>query len=287
MPNPYFSFKQFTVYHDRCAMKVGTDGVLLGAWADVVSARNILDIGTGTGLISLMMAQRCNAQIRAVDIDADAVEQARGNVAASQLQDICHFTSETLFDVIVSNPPYFTDSLKCPERQRNIARHTDLLDFDKLAESAARLLHSEGVFSVIIPADGKESFLMAATRYGLHLSHQTFIHTKPGSEPKRVLLAFKFSVDKCVTDDLTIELSRHVYSFLDRRRNKLLLSSNKWLCRKAKVSALGFMPLNISDICCKRLKGSFSFFLSETMMLSPCGINSTSISFPPMIGSPS
>ena len=181
---------------------------------------SIFDIGTGTGLISLMMAQRCNARIRAVDIDADAVEQARGNVAASpwqdrievELQDICHFTSETLFDVIVSNPPYFTDSLKCPERQRNIARHTDLLDFDKLAESAARLLHSEGVFSVIIPADGKESFLMAATRYGLHLSHQTFIHTKPGSEPKRVLLAFKFSVDKCVTDDLTIELSRHVYS---------------------------------------------------------------------------
>ena len=199
MPNPYFSFKQFTVYHDRCAMKVGTDGVLLGAWADVVSARNILDIGTGTGLISLMMAQRCNARIRAVDIDADAVEQARGNVAASpwqdrievELQDICHFTSETLFDVIVSNPPYFTDSLKCPERQRNIARHTDLLDFDKLAESAARLLHSEGV---------------------LHLSHQTLIHTKPGTEPRRVLLAFKFSVDKCVTDDLTIELSRHVYS---------------------------------------------------------------------------
>ena len=196
MPNPYFSFKQFTVYHDRCAMKVGTDGVLLGAWADVVSARNILDIGTGTGLISLMMAQRCNARIRAVDIDADAVEQARGNVAASpwqdrievELQDICHFTSETLFDVIVSNPPYFTDSLKCPGKQRNIARHTDFLDFDK------------------------ESFLMAATRYGLHLSHQTFIHTKPGSEPKRVLLAFKFSVDKCVIDDLTIELSRHVYS---------------------------------------------------------------------------
>jgi tRNA1Val (adenine37-N6)-methyltransferase len=188
MPNPYFSFKQFTVYHDRCAMKVGTDGVLLGAWADVVSARNILDIGTGTGLISLMMAQRCNARIRAVDIDADAVEQARGNVAASpwqdrievELQDICHFTSETLFDVIVSNPPYFTDSLKCPGKQRNIARHTDFLDFDKLAGSAARLLHPEGVFSVIIPADGKESFLMAATRYGLHLSHQTFIHTKPG-----------------------------------------------------------------------------------------------------------
>lgn len=220
MPNPYFSFKQFTVYHDRCAMKVGTDGVLLGAWADVASARRVLDIGIGTGLISLMMAQRCNAQIKAVDIDADAVEQARGNVAASpwkdrievELQDIGHFTSEALFDVIVSNPPYFADSLKCPDGQRNIARHTDSLDFDKLAESAARLLHPEGAFSVIIPTDGKEFFLRAATRYGLHLSHQTLIHTTPGADPKRVLLAFKFSVGQCVTDNLTIELSRHVYS---------------------------------------------------------------------------
>ncbi len=220
MPNPYFSFKQFTVYHDRCAMKVGTDGVLLGAWTDVASAHNILDIGTGTGLVSLMMAQRCNARIRAVDIDADAVEQARENVAASpwkdrievELQDICHFTSETLFDVVVSNPPYFVDSMKCPDGQRNIARHTDNLDFDKLAESAVRLLHPEGVFSVIIPTDSKDFFLTVAARYGLHLSHQTLIHTTPGADPKRVLLAFKFSVDKCVTDYLTIELSRHVYS---------------------------------------------------------------------------
>lgn len=129
-----------------------------------------------------------------------------------ELQDIGHFTSEALFDVIVSNPPYFADSLKCPDGQRNIARHTDSLDFDKLAESAARLLHPEGAFSVIIPTDGKEFFLRAATRYGLHLSHQTLIHTTPGADPKRVLLAFKFSVGQCVTDNLTIELSRHVYS---------------------------------------------------------------------------
>lgn len=220
MPNPYFSFKQFTVYHDRCAMKVGTDGVLLGAWADVASARHILDIGTGTGLISLMMAQRSNARIKAVDIDADAVEQARVNVAASpwkdrievELQDIRYFTSESLFDVIVSNPPYFVNSLKCPDGQRNTARHTDDLDFENLIVSATRLLHPEGVFSVIIPTDGRELFLTVATRYGLQLSRQTLIHTKPDAEPKRVLLSFKFSSDEYVTDDLTIELSRHVYS---------------------------------------------------------------------------
>lgn len=220
MPNPYFSFKQFTVYHDRCAMKVGTDGVLLGAWVDVASARHALDVGTGTGLISLMMAQRSHARIKAVDIDADAVEQARGNVASSpwkdrievELQDICHFASESLFDVIVSNPPYFVNSLKCPDEQRNTARHTDNLDFERLLASVARLLHPEGAFSVIIPTDGKELFLTIASRYGLHLSRQTLIHTKPGADPKRVLLALKFSVDKCVADDLTIELSRHVYS---------------------------------------------------------------------------
>ena len=152
-----------------------------------------------------------------VDVAATSIALARENAVHNQVEAewlVSDLFTEVKgeFDVIVSNPPYFTDSLKCPGKQRNIARHTDFLDFDKLAGSAARLLHPEGVFSVIIPADGKESFLMAATRYGLHLSHQTFIHTKPGSEPKRVLLAFKFSVDKCVIDDLTIELSRHVYS---------------------------------------------------------------------------
>lgn len=220
MPNPYFSFKQFTVYHDRCAMKVGTDGVLLGAWTDVSAARHVLDIGTGTGLISLMVAQRCAARVKAVDIDAEAVGQARENVAASpwkdrievELQDIGRFTSGCLFDVIVSNPPYFVRSLKCPDKQRNTARHTDDLDFDKLIASATRLLHPEGAFSVIIPTEGKDLFVETAVRHGLHLSRQTLVRTKPGIDPKRVLMAFRFSADECVTDDLTIELSRHVYT---------------------------------------------------------------------------
>ena len=115
MPNPYFSFKQFTVYHDRCAMKVGTDGVLLGAWTDVSGARDILDIGTGTGLIALMLAQRSEAHIMAVDIDEDAVKQAKENVEKSpwpgrievERHDICCFNSDIRYDVIVSNPPYF------------------------------------------------------------------------------------------------------------------------------------------------------------------------------------
>ena len=220
MPNPSFSFKQFTVCHDRCAMKVGTDGVLLGAWTEVASACRILDIGTGTGLISLMLAQRSSAFIKAIDIDRDAVEQARGNVAESpwrerievELQDVCRYTSEAGFDVIVSNPPYFVNSLKCPDSQRNTARHTDDLDFERLIGSVVRLLSPDGMFSVVIPTDGMEQFYTIATRYGLHLSRQTLVHTKPGASPKRALLAFKRTSEKCIYDCLTIELSRHVYS---------------------------------------------------------------------------
>lgn len=220
MPNPYFAFKQFTVYHDRCAMKVGTDGVLLGAWTDVTSARRILDIGTGTGLIALMLAQRCEAYIKAVDIDSDAVAQALENVAASpwknrievEEQDVCRYVSDTLFDVIVSNPPYFDRALKCPDAQRSKARHTDCLDFDGLISAVVRLLHPKGSFSVVIPTDGMMQFQAVAGRNGLYLSRRTWVHTKPGADPKRVLLAFRFSAGPCVCDHLTIELTRHVYS---------------------------------------------------------------------------
>lgn len=220
MSNPYFSFKQFTVYHDRCAMKVGTDGVLLGAWTDVASAHNILDIGTGTGLVSLMLAQRCDARIKAIDIDQDAVEQAKENVALSpwkdrievELQDICRYNSNNGFDVIVSNPPYFVHSLKGPDRQRNIARHTEELNFENLIGSVSRLLRLKGTFSVIIPTDGMELFQAIATCHELYLSRQTLIHTKPEAEPKRVLLAFKKYPEEYIADSLTIELSRHVYS---------------------------------------------------------------------------
>lgn len=222
MPNPYFSFKQFTIHHDRCAMKVGTDGVLLGAWADVSAARRILDIGTGTGLIALMMAQRNpNARIVGIDIDREAVGQARENIADSPwqnrveaaLQDVRTYQPSMPFDVIVSNPPYFVNSLKCPDGQRNTARHTDCLDFEDLTDSVSRLLSPQGTFSVIIPTDGMEDFLMSASHHELHLSRRTWVHTKPDAEPKRVLLAFSRSAEKnCAESHLVIELSRHVYS---------------------------------------------------------------------------
>lgn len=223
MPNPFFKFKRFTVYHDRCAMKVGTDGVLLGAWADVQNARCILDVGTGTGLIALMLAQRSEASIHAVDVDTDAVEQARENVKNSPwadridvcLQDIKSFPAvcSKRFDLIVSNPPYFTEAVKCPESRRNAARHTDGLSFSDLLNSVSALLADEGAFSVILPAEAATEFIAQAIRVGLYLTRQVWIHTKPQAVPKRVLMTFKKCSNSVVqAEHLTVEIERHVYS---------------------------------------------------------------------------
>lgn len=221
MPNPYFTFKQFTVYHDRCAMKVGTDGVLLGAWTDVSNARRILDIGTGTGLIALMVAQRTtNVQITAIDIDAEAVNQARENVSSSpwknrvgvMLQDVCTYTSDTGFDTIVSNPPYFIDSLKCPDSQRATARHTDTLDAPRLLEKVAELLTPDGRFSLILPADQTDELLRIAKTQGLYPSRWTQVITRPGLPPKRSLVEFRKTHQNYSVKELVVELDRHVYS---------------------------------------------------------------------------
>lgn len=221
MPNPYFAFKQFTVRHDRCAMKVGTDGVLLGAWTDLNRAHRILDIGTGTGLIALMLAQRCaEAQITAIDIDPEAIGQAHENIGASPwkdrveatLQDICTYTDKNGFDTIVSNPPYFIDSLKCPDNQRNTARHTDTLDADRLIGKVAELLTPEGAFSIILPAEQTADLLRIAADKGLYPSRHTWVITRPGLAPKRVLMEFRKTPRTCQENELVIELDRHVYS---------------------------------------------------------------------------
>ena len=221
MSNPFFTFKQFTIRHDRCAMKVGTDGVLLGAWTDVSHSYRLLDIGTGTGLIALMLAQRCpKASITAIDIDAEAVEQARENVLLSPwsdrvevaLQDICKYLTDKHFDTIVSNPPYFIDSLKCPNDQRNTARHTDTLDAERLLESVARLLTDDGRFSIILPAEQTDLLIQTAYAQGLYPSRQTAVITRPGLSPKRILMEFQKTKEAFQPDELIIELERHVYS---------------------------------------------------------------------------
>jgi len=221
MPNPYFAFKQFTVRHDRCAMKVGTDGVLLGAWTDLSHSRRILDIGTGTGLIALMLAQRCmDARITAIDLDSAAVEQAQENIQASPWkdriealqQDICTYHPNGTFDTIVSNPPYFIDSLKCPDGQRSTARHTDTLDADRLIGKVSELLSPDGSFSIILPAEQTEDLIRVADEKRLYPSRQTRVITRPGLSPKRILMEFRKISTVFQPDELVIELERHVYS---------------------------------------------------------------------------
>lgn len=221
MGNPFFRFKKFTIFHDRCAMKVGTDGVLLGAWTDVSHARNVLDIGTGTGLIALMLAQRCkDASITAIDIENDAISQATDNVQASPwsrritplLQDVRTYRPEVLFDTIVSNPPYFIHSLKGPDEQRNTARHTDTLDAESLLAKVSELLSEEGLFSIILPAEQADGLMRMALQVGLHPSRRTDVVTRPGLPPKRVLMEFRKVETPLASNVLVVELERHVYS---------------------------------------------------------------------------
>ena len=190
MSIPYFQFKQFTVWHDKCAMKVGTDGVLLGAWTSVESAHRILDIGTGTGLVALMLAQRSlpDANIVALEIDEAAVGQARENVIRSPWKervevvqaDFRKYRSSDKFDVIVSNPPYFVDSLECPDRQRTAARHNNSLSYEDLLEGVSGLLTENGFFTVVIPADVAERVKKIASIKKLYAVRQLNVITKPG-----------------------------------------------------------------------------------------------------------
>lgn len=222
MSNPFFQFKQFMVWHDKCAMKVGTDGVLLGAWTSVQDAHRILDIGTGTGLVALMLAQRSlpDARIVALEINESATEQALENVTRSPWKDRISvlqkdfklYQSLDKFDVIVSNPPYFIDSLGCPDQQRNAARHNDSLTYETLLQGVAKLLSKKGAFTIVIPADVAEQVKDIAVTYNLHAARQLNVITKPGGSPKRILIAFSFDKKDCFVEELLTELARHQYS---------------------------------------------------------------------------
>lgn len=222
MSNPYFQFKQFTVWHDKCAMKVGTDGVLLGAWTSVESAHRILDIGTGTGLVALMLAQRSlpDANIVALEIDEAAVGQARENVIRSPWKervevvqaDFRKYRSSDKFDVIVSNPPYFVDSLACSDQQRNTARHNNSLTYETLFKGVSELLAKEGRFTIVIPSDVVDRVKLIAINYGIYAFEQLNVITKPGGTPKRTLICFSFKKQVCLIEELLTEVSRHQYS---------------------------------------------------------------------------
>jgi tRNA1Val (adenine37-N6)-methyltransferase len=210
--NSYFQFKQFVVNQEDCAMKVGTDGVLLGAWFDFKENGSVLDIGTGTGLIALMAAQRGADSVVAVEIDEKAARQAAENVASSKWKDIVTvvhsdiacFSDDKRFDAVVCNPPFFRDSLRSPDSVRSQARHNDTLSYEKLAEMANCLLSDSGLFSLVLPYDMADTFISVAAKNGLYLCKRTNVVTRKGNLPKRVLLSLCKQVKVCVTDELVM-----------------------------------------------------------------------------------
>jgi tRNA1Val (adenine37-N6)-methyltransferase len=221
-----FQFKKFTVQQDKTAMKVGTDGVLLGTWTPLSdSMYSILDIGSGTGLVALILAQRSFAeQIDAIEIDEDAYEQCVENFEESPWNDrlFCYhagldeFTDEIedRYDLIVCNPPFFKPNNLIEDEARSKARFYDILPFDELVKSASLLLAEDGIFSVIIPFEEEENFLKLAANESLFPIKITHVKGTPTAKIKRSLIAFSKTnnPEKLVTDTLTLEIERHEYT---------------------------------------------------------------------------
>jgi tRNA1Val (adenine37-N6)-methyltransferase len=212
--NNWFQFKQFRINQQQSAMKVGTDGVLLGAWAGILQAKTILDIGAGTGVIALMLAQRSNAQITAIEIEKNAAEEAAENVANApwsdritvlntSLQDFVK-TNPGTFDLIVSNPPFFTNSQKSKCDYLAMAKHNHLLPTGELVDCSARLMASGGRVAVILPALSAEDFVKTAENTGLFLYRQTQVSPRSFKRAHRFLMEFTKNKVETISDTLNI-----------------------------------------------------------------------------------
>lgn len=216
-----FLFKQFSITQEKAAMKVGTDGVLLGAWSKAKEGK-ILDVGTGTGIIALMLAQRTKtALIDVIEIDKKASKEAQNNFNNSDWEErlisinssIQNYHPQKKYDIIVSNPPFFINATKAPKANRNNARHTDTLSFDELIDSVKRLLANTGIFSLILPINEAELFIKLAQQNKLFLNRKCLVKPNPSKSAKRVLMEFSFSEKEIVEEELTIETeNRHEYT---------------------------------------------------------------------------
>lgn len=208
-----FKFKQFAVLNDRTAMKVGTDGVLLGAWCPVEGARRVLDVGTGCGVIALMVAQRNNdAVIDAIDIDHDAIDEATLNFANSPWGErltaiegnFNDLNTAVGYDLIVSNPPYFTDSLLPPDEARTLARHSRSLTYRQLIDGAARLMSDEGTLALISPCDAEGEIIEASAFASLPVRRLTRVIPVEDAPAKRTLWLLSRREVPYLEDTLTI-----------------------------------------------------------------------------------
>lgn len=222
MANDYFNFKQFTIKQDRSIFKVGTDGVLLGACADVSAAGTILDTGTGTGLIAIMLAQRSNAVIVAIEPDQDSYIQACGNAGSCPWSerikvvnaDFQTYSNSGLkFDLIVSNPPFFTGSMKNPDLRKSSSRHNDNLSVSDILHGSARLLSNNGLLQLILPFTEGNIFILKAQESGFHCNFKLNIRPLPGSKVKRMILGFnRFRTDLIEKELVIGKGPRHEYT---------------------------------------------------------------------------
>jgi tRNA1Val (adenine37-N6)-methyltransferase len=222
-----FTFKQFTICQDNCAFKVGTDGVLLGAAADVSNACSILDIGTGTGLIAIMLAQRTSAEIFAIEPDPSSYMQACSNASMSPWSGRIKIFRTTLqkfdpgstkFDLIVSNPPFFSDSLRNPDPAKAVARHNDLLSRKELLSGAKRLLAKGGKLEVIMPYVEGSILVAEAPEYDLYCNRMLKIRPLPTSEVRRLILTFSGEKTTLNESWLTIEHGKR-HEFTEEYKN--------------------------------------------------------------------
>ncbi len=220
-----FKFKEFTINQDRCAMKIGTDGVLLGAWVCLKNnSYSILDIGAGTGLIALQTAQRCYAEIiDAIELDNDAYEQCVENFEASPWADrlFCYHASlqefvdemdDEVYDIIISNPPFYVENVSSGHESRDRARQHLNLPFTELLKGVERLLSSKGSFATIVPFKEEEGFVQLAKEKGLYVNRITRVKGTPTANFKRSLLQFSFEENEIHEDELVVEISRHEYT---------------------------------------------------------------------------
>jgi tRNA1Val (adenine37-N6)-methyltransferase len=230
--NAYFQFKQFAIWQDHCGMKVGTDGILLGAWADGIKAQHILDIGTGTGLIALMLAQRSQAQIDAIEIDRDAYQQALDNTAQSPWSHritvhhgaIQGYDTARVYDLIVSNPPFFAQSSLSLDLARNTARQSDRLIMPDLLQATQRLLRDSGKLAIVYPILQAEQFSREAEACGLFCQRRLWVRPTLNHPPKRVLMEWGRYRRTLEEATIAIEIDRHHYTqnYLQLTRDFLL-----------------------------------------------------------------
>jgi tRNA1Val (adenine37-N6)-methyltransferase len=219
-----FIFKQFTISQNQCAMKIGTDAVLLGAWTRVTQNPNsILDIGAGTGILAIMLAQRTSAEfIDALEMDDQAFEQCVDNFENAPWSDrlFCYHVSleafvdeiEDQYELIISNPPYYSEDYKTTNNQRNLARFTDALPAEHLLVSVSKLLSKNGLFSVIIPFKDEKSFIASALNHGLFVNRICHVKGHSNTVIKRSLLEFSSHDKELIKEELVIETGRHEYT---------------------------------------------------------------------------